>query len=64
MSQTNSSSIGFPAVLTIVFIILKLTHFITWSWWWVFAPLWISAAIGIVIWALAVLVMVLRDHHV
>ena len=26
-------------ILTIVFIILKLTQVIDWSWWWVFSPL-------------------------
>lgn len=26
--------------LAIVFITLKLTGFIDWSWWWVLAPLW------------------------
>jgi Transmembrane Fragile-X-F protein len=27
----------------IVFLILKLTDAISWSWWWVTSPLWISA---------------------
>jgi hypothetical protein len=31
---------GFFGLLTIVFIILKLTHMIAWSWWWVLCPLW------------------------
>jgi len=32
-------------LLTIVFVVLKLTHVIDWSWVWVFAPLWIGAII-------------------
>lgn len=36
----NSSSIGFCGLLAILFIGLKLTGHIAWSWWWVFAPLW------------------------
>jgi hypothetical protein len=28
--------------LTIVFIVLKLTGNIDWSWWWVLSPLWIT----------------------
>lgn len=28
-------------LLFIVFLILKLTHVIDWSWWWVTSPLWI-----------------------
>lgn len=39
---TASSGIGFPDLLTITFIILKLCGVITWSWWWVLSPLWIS----------------------
>lgn len=30
-------------ILAIVFIVLKLTNVIDWSWWWVLSPLWISA---------------------
>lgn len=32
-------------VLCLVFFILKMTDTIDWSWWWVFAPLWIPAAL-------------------
>lgn len=28
-------------VLFVVFLVLKLTKVITWSWWWVTSPLWI-----------------------
>jgi hypothetical protein len=48
--STNSSSsygIGFPGLLTIVFIVLKLTHYIDWSWWWVTVPLWGGLAIAL-----------------
>ena len=47
MNQTTSGGIGFAGLLTIVFIVLKLTNVIAWSWWWVLAPLWISAGLGI-----------------
>jgi fatty acid desaturase len=36
----RSHGIGFFGLLTIVFITLRLTGFIAWSWWWVLAPLW------------------------
>lgn len=36
-------------ILFIVFLILKLTGEITWSWWWVTAPLWIPFSISIVV---------------
>jgi hypothetical protein len=32
-------------ILFLVFLILKLTSTITWSWWWVTAPLWMPVAL-------------------
>ena len=41
MAQSNSSGgIGFFGLLGIVFIILKLTGVIAWSWWWVLLPIY------------------------
>lgn len=37
-----------PTVVFIVFLILKLTNVIDWSWWWVTSPLWISFGLGLV----------------
>lgn len=34
------SVLSLAGVLFIAFFILKLTHAIDWSWWWVTAPLW------------------------
>ena len=36
----SSSGIGFGMVLFLIFMVLKLTGTIDWSWWWVTAPLW------------------------
>lgn len=44
-NSTKSGGIGFCGLLTILFIALKLTNVITWSWWWVLAPMWIPFAI-------------------
>lgn len=41
-SSNGSSGIGFTGLLTIAFIVLKLTGFIDWSWWRVLSPMWIS----------------------
>ena len=46
-STGTSGGIGFVGVLTIVFIVLKLLGKITWSWWWVLSPMWISAIVAI-----------------
>ena len=47
MDKKNSGGgggIGFVGLLTIVFITLKLTRVIAWSWWWVLAPFAVAAA--------------------
>jgi hypothetical protein len=65
MSTQNSSQsggIGFAGLLTIVFITLKLCHVINWSWWWVLAPLWITAAIIAVVMILVVIVAVIAGR--
>jgi hypothetical protein len=49
MSDNKSKSIGLSDVLFIVFLVLKLTHTIDWSWWWVTSPLWIPLVLVIVI---------------
>jgi len=50
MSEKSAGSgIGFGGLLTIVFIVLKLTNFINWSWWWVLSPVLIPFAIGLII---------------
>lgn len=41
------SGLSLPTVLGIVFIILKLTGVIAWSWLWVLAPFWFAAAIAL-----------------
>jgi len=41
------------ALLTIAFIVLRLTGVIAWSWWWVLAPLWVSFVFFGVIFAVA-----------
>lgn len=48
MSDSKSAAgggVGFGGLLTILFIALKLTGVIGWSWWWVLAPSWIPVAI-------------------
>jgi hypothetical protein len=54
-NKQASGGIGFTGLLTIVFIILKLCGIITWSWWWVLSPLWISA----ILWVILVVIVLL-----
>lgn len=44
-SSSSSSGIGFLGLLTILFIALKLTHYIDWSWWWVLSPVGIPVCL-------------------
>jgi fatty acid desaturase len=49
MKNQNSVSVnvgpGFLGILGLIFITLKLTDYIDWSWWWVLAPIWIPFAL-------------------
>ncbi|MHA1435446.1 MAG: hypothetical protein ACTSO7_16515 [Candidatus Heimdallarchaeota archaeon] len=45
--SAGSGGMGLPLLLTIIFLILKLTDVITWKWYWVFSPLWIAASLGV-----------------
>lgn len=41
----TAGGMSVPFIVFLVFLILKLTNLIGWSWWWVTSPLWIVAAI-------------------
>lgn len=41
----------FISSLLVLFIGLKLTGYISWSWWWVLAPAWIPIVLGIALYA-------------
>lgn len=55
-NKTNVNiELGGPCfLLFLVFLVLKLTKVITWSWWWVTAPLWIPLVL-----CLAIVIIVL-----
>jgi hypothetical protein len=44
-SKSSSSGLGIGTILFLIFMVLKLTNYIDWSWWWVTAPLWIPIII-------------------
>jgi len=52
---------GFGGLLTLLFVGLKLTGCITWSWWWVFSPLWIGLAVALAIVAIVLIIAFLMD---
>jgi hypothetical protein len=62
MANNNTSNgIGFGTVLFLVFLVLKLTDNIDWSWWWVTSPLWIPLLLAVVIGGIGVLIITNRN---
>jgi hypothetical protein len=67
MSDTNkinyaNGGSGFLGLLTLLFIHHKLIGTITWSWWWVLSPLWISAAILLAVAAVLLLLVLVKNN--
>lgn len=59
MSGTSDrDGIGLVGATALLFVGLKLTHYIDWSWWWVLAPLWLGAALFV---AIMMVVLVLSE---
>jgi len=54
-------NIGFCGLLALVFITLKLTHYISWSWWWILSPIWIPILGALVIVGVASLVVLIME---
>lgn len=46
-SSNSGTSLG--TVLLAIFVTLKLTGNIDWSWWWVLSPIWIGVGLAVVI---------------
>ena len=60
-SNNSSSGIGFSGLLTVLFVGLKLTNYINWSWWWVLSPLWMTTALALVIFIIMFIGMKMID---
>jgi uncharacterized protein (DUF983 family) len=56
-SKVSNSGVGFAGLLTVLFIGLKLTGHISWSWWWVLSPLWGSVLLALAIIGACLLVL-------
>ena len=59
-SSSSSSGIGVLGLLGVAFVVLKLTGFINWSWWWVTLPFWGGWALVLFILAIVGIVYVLK----
>ena len=62
-TQTQTGGIGFLGLLAIVFITLKLTGYIAWSWWWVLSPLWAPFVVVLVIAAITFLFLAIGHRR-
>jgi hypothetical protein len=60
MSNNNNSSsgLGLGVILFLIFMTLKLTGYITWSWWYVTLPLWGPISLVLVIMGIVALVAI------
>ena len=61
--KTTTGGISFCGLLTIVFIVLKLTGFIGWSWWWVLAPIWAPAAFVLTCWIILWIIVAIKIRN-
>ncbi len=61
-NSSSSSGIGVFGLLGVVFVTLKLTNYIDWSWWYVTMPFWGGFAVAGVILMAAFLIMIIVDR--
>jgi hypothetical protein len=59
----SGGGVGLCSLLFVLFLALKLLGKITWSWWWVTAPLWIPAAITLTIIVLAMPFIIAKQRR-
>jgi hypothetical protein len=62
-NQSTNGGIGLTTILFLIFLTLKLTNNIDWSWWWVFSPLWIPIALVLSIFVFILLSALLYTAH-
>jgi len=48
-TTSRGGSVSVLGLLTVLFVGLKLTGYIAWSWWWVLAPTWIPLALTVAV---------------
>lgn len=60
--ETTNGGVGFTGLLTVAFIVLKLTKVITWSWWWVLSPIWIGLGLVLLFLIIVLLVVTIKSR--
>lgn len=59
-NPSPATGLSLPVVVFVVFLILKLTNLVKWSWWWITSPLWIVVALVVVLAVIYFCVIVFR----
>lgn len=60
-AQQTGGGIGFFGLLAALFIALKLLGKITWSWWWVTAPIWGPLTVALTFGLIALVVVAIYE---
>jgi membrane protein YdbS with pleckstrin-like domain len=60
-NQTTAGGVSVATILTLIFVVLKLTDNIDWSWWWVLSPLWISIGLTTIAVILLTVVYIIKN---
>lgn len=55
----RSAGLSLTTVMFLIFLILKLTNNIDWSWWWVTSPLWLPIVLILSITIIIIIVLFL-----
>jgi hypothetical protein len=58
-NQKNGYSVS--SIIGIVFLILKLTHVISWSWWFVLLPFYAPALLVIIVFMIAIIFGIMKS---
>ncbi len=54
--KARNGGMGIVSFLTILFVVMKVTGVISWSWLWVFSPIWISAVFAVLLFSMVLVV--------
>ena len=61
--ENRSRGIGVFGLLGVAFVVLKLTNYIDWSWWYVTLPFWGGIVLGIFILIITFLVYLFKTKR-
>ena len=63
MNQYEIGTSLFANLLLLLFIGLKLTHYIDWSWWWVLSPAWITVSIAMIVVIVGLMILLIKNKR-